>query len=250
MLSRNQIKEIKSLKQKKFRQKYDKFVVEGHKTSIEFIKSGTYRIENIFALESSSGRYQDIIDNQPELINIVSEKEMSRISLLTTPSDVLLVCKKPRSEVKLPLKELAYAFYLDDIQDPGNMGTIIRICDWFGMHYLFLSPETVDEYNPKVIQSSRGSLCNVVIIRKSLHEIKDLMSLKIIGTDLKGAPIQSYRWSSGSLIILGNEGKGISDSVQSLMDESIMIKGANHKIAESLNVASAASILAYALHKK
>jgi TrmH family RNA methyltransferase len=249
VLSRNQIKEIRLLKQKKFRQKYDKFVVEGHKTSIEFIKSGTYKIENIFALESWSNRNSEITGNRSDLLHIISEKEMSRISLLTTPSDVLLVCKKRETEVKLPLKVMSSAFYLDDIQDPGNLGTIIRICDWFGMTHLFLSPETVDEYNPKVIQSSRGSICNVSIIRKSLTEIKDQMSCKVIGTDLKGTPLQSYQWSPGSLIILGNEGKGMSESIEPLLDETVMISGANQKIAESLNVASAASILAYEVRK-
>ncbi|NNF34378.1 MAG: RNA methyltransferase [Saprospiraceae bacterium] len=249
MLSRNQIKEIRSLKQKKFRQKYDKFVVEGHKTSIEFIKSGTFQIENIFALESWSDRYYDILGKRSDLLNTISEKEMARISLLTTPSDVLLVCKKPELEVKLPLKETSFAFYLDDIQDPGNLGTIIRICDWFGMINLYLSPETVDEYNPKVIQATRGSICNVSIIRNDLARLKSLLSCKIIGTDLHGIPLKTYHWSPGSLIILGNEGKGISDSIQPLLDDKVLISGANQKIAESLNVASAASILAYDVQK-
>ena len=249
MLSRNQIKEIRSLKQKKFRQKYDKFIVEGHKTAIEFLKSKAFDIDVICASDEWIKKYQSFIAPLQVKVIPVASKEMERISLLTTPTDVLLVCNKRVQSVNLELNELKVSFYLDDIQDPGNLGTLIRISDWFGWNQLFLSENTVDEYNPKVIQASRGSICNIDIHRIDLIELKRTTGCQIIGTSMKGNNINQHQWKYPSTIILGNEGHGISPALNALIDEYIAIPGDHNKVAESLNVASAASIIAYAATK-
>ena len=247
MLSSNQIKEIRSLKQKKFRQKYDKFVVEGHKTSIEFIKSGAFVIESIFAVEQWINHNQGLIRKYNDVVVPVSPKEMERITLLSTPSEVLLVCHRRDDAVNLALNDLDYGFYLDDLQDPGNVGTILRIADWFGMKYIFFSENTVDQYNPKVVQASRGSMCNVGIIRQDIASLKEANNVTIVGTDMQGEKLADYKWHTPSIIILGKEGSGMTEQSRKAMASMITIPGSDSSIAESLNVASVASIIAYTI---
>ena len=251
MLSNNQIKEITSLQHKKYRQKYDKFVVEGHKSSVEFLRSGKFSIYQIFALDSWVEMNQNEFQSYSNLIHPVSEKEMGKLSMLKTATDIMMVCKKPSFPVNLQLNGYSQIIYLDRIQDPGNFGTIIRIADWFGIKLILTSRGTVDIYNPKVIQASMGSICNMDFMNINLEEI-DLGSLPhtIIGADIKGSSLKGFEWPGEFILVLGNEGAGIGEENTRYIDQWISIEGSNDRIADSLNVANAMAILGYSIFSK
>ena len=165
MITKDQIKFIKSLQNKKFRLQFKCFVVESIKNVNEMLNSD-YKVQQIFATESLIERFKNRDDVS---INLIKENEMKRISALKTATDVLAV-------VKIPKKKNNFDFYgvnivLDDVKDPGNLGTIIRICDWFGVKNIYCSEETVDMYNPKVVQSTMGSISRVNIIYTDLKEM-------------------------------------------------------------------------------
>lgn len=243
MLSKNKTKLIQSLGSKKYRQKYNKFIVEGHKTCIEFIKSGKYKITDVIAYDGWSMDNEDMIDNV--LINItnISQAEMKTITHFATPSPVLLVCEIPEKE-DISLSELQRIIYLDDIQDPGNLGTIIRIADWFGIQAILVSIGTVDIFNPKVISSSMGSFINVPVLTDSdnlMEEISD--SHSFIGADMNGTEFSSFEFPEKSVLCLGNEGHGFSPALKTKIKDYVSIPGSPGKIADSLNVSMAAAIL-------
>ena len=165
MISKNQIKFIKSLQKKKFRLKSKCFVVESTKNVNEFLNSD-YTVQQIFATASWIEKY-NIIDGVS--VKLVKESEMQRISTLKTPSDVLAVVNIPIEQDQIDFSGINIV--LDDIKDPGNLGTIIRICDWFGIANIYCSQETVDLYNSKVIQSTMGSICRVNVIYTDIQDV-------------------------------------------------------------------------------
>jgi TrmH family RNA methyltransferase len=236
MLSANQKKFVNSLKQKKFRIQHDSFIVEGAKMLNELLQSD-YIIEAIFAT-------QNWIDkNSREEAIIISEKELKQISSLKTPNEVLAVVKQKENRSIDFSSQLTIA--LDQIQDPGNLGAIIRTADWFGISNIICSKDCVDLYNSKVIQATMGSFFRVNVIYKDLAPfIKDNQNLTIYGALLEGEIITKKKINlNGSILLMGNESNGISNDLIPLINERIAIPKFGG--AESLNVAVATAIICY-----
>jgi len=232
MLTKSQIKLITSLKQKKFRIQHQLFVVEGVKVVQEFLNSN-YELVAIFAVEDRYSQYN-------QKFTLVDSKELAKISGFSTPNKVLATFKIP-SPLTVNWSFLTVA--LDGINDPGNLGTIIRLCDWFGIEDLICSEDTVNCYNPKVVQASMGSHTRVNItyvdLKKTLSTVSNCM-----GTFMDGISIYNQTLPKTGVIVLGNEANGISENIESLIDLRLSIpRFGKLKQTESLNVANAAAIV-------
>ena len=229
-ITKNEIKLIKSLGQKKFRQQEQLFIVEGVKGIREFLDS-EFELYQLFATD-------EIFAADTTLI---SPKDLLRISALKTPNTALAIFKMPKSKSVI---EASLVLALDDVRDPGNLGTIIRLCDWFGIEHLVCSSETVDCYNPKVIQATMGSLTRVQIEYTDLENYIQNSKLETYGTFMDGSSIYSEALPKKGIIIMGNEANGISSNIESLVHKKIGIpRFGNFKATESLNVATAAAII-------
>lgn len=230
MLTKNHIKLITSLKQKKFRTQHNLFVVEGVKGINEFLNS-PFKLRELFSVD--------------DIFNIdfikISDKDLNRISNLKSPNKALALFEIPN---RITASESGLTLVLDDVRDPGNLGTIIRLCDWFGIQNLVCSLETVDCYNPKVVQATMGSLTRVNINYVNLESYVDANDKPVFGTFMDGINIYEKTLPQEGLIILGNEANGISPAIQKLVDQRIAIpRFGNLKATESLNVATATAIV-------
>ncbi|WP_196890207.1 TrmH family RNA methyltransferase [Aureivirga sp. CE67] len=233
MLSKNQIKFINSLHNKKYRNKYGFFIAEGIKVVNELLDSNL-ELHELYATED----FNINLDSQTQ---IISENELKKISNLKSPNKVLAIFKIPETK-KLKTEGLIVA--LDCINDPGNLGTIIRLCDWFGVEQLVCSKDTVDCYNSKVVQSTMGSLSRVEIIYTNLEEYLDTYPHDIYGADMDGEIIYSVKIPENALLIMGNEANGLSEKIEQKVTKTISIpRFGNLQVTESLNVATATSIL-------
>jgi len=231
-LSNNHQKLITSLSQKKYRQKHQLFIAEGVKVVEEFLKS-SYDLEILF----STDPYFSFLDCFVQVTN----QELKKISSLKTPNKVLALFKIP-SEKKVNSSGLIVA--LDTINDPGNLGTIIRLCDWFGVKQLVCSKETVDCYNTKVVQASMGSLTRVSTSYLNLPEYLKTVSIPIYIADMNGVNIHKTNLPTSAVLVMGNEANGISDTLKSLISNKISIPRYGDSMqVESLNVATATAIL-------
>lgn len=243
MLTKNTIKLIRSLELKKFRTRENSFVAEGPKVVGDLL--AVMRPKMVFATS------QWISENNTNGIDveIVSEDELSRISFLQHPQQVLAVFPMPSYDESIDYtKELKgkLTLALDSVQDPGNLGTIIRIADWFGIETILCSHETADAYNPKVIQATMGSIARIRIIYTDLTKTLEAIAseMPIYGTFLDGENIQSRQLPQEAVIVMGNEGKGISQEVARLVTDRVLIPNypAGRPTADSLNVAIATAI--------
>ena len=240
-LSKARIKFIQSLQHKKFRQKYDKFIVEGLKINMELIREKKHLFEAIYV---SNPDYLAILENivNPELLSTVTPQQMSQISQMVTPPGVLAVCELPEAD-HLPedLRGLKL-FYLDAVRDPGNLGTIIRCADWFGIDQVICSTDTADIYNPKSVQASMGSVARVKVYYTDLVQVLSANEqLYSLAAALDGKDIRDVPPLKEGLIIIGNESKGIRSNVLALAKQRITIPGDGK--AESLNAAIATGII-------
>lgn len=242
MISKAQIKDIKALHLSKFRQIYNKFIAEGDKVCIEFIKKQKYTVNTVFITYGNEDKYSDYLKLSDVAFEIINSKEMEQISALKTPSDIFMLLDKAEDDDKELLKKETSIIYLDGVQDPGNVGTIIRIADWFGIGAVVRSADSADFFNPKVVQSSMGSMVNVSLSTANLDTLKSTQKT-IYGTFMNGTPIKDVKMPKGSILVMGSEGKGISVTNEALVDHKITIPGNEGKIAESLNVAVATGIL-------
>jgi len=246
MLSKSQINLLKSLQQKKFRREHGLFIVEGHKSIAEFINS-VYPVEAIYYTSSFDSKVLKL----SQKINFceISVTELEKVSSLKTPQDALALVKIPKWPV-LQHEQLKgkFSLVLDGIQDPGNMGTIIRIADWFGIDNIICSDDTVDAYNPKVVQASMGSLSRIKVHYISLTEILPKMALPIFGALLDGANIYKTDFGEEGLIVMGNEGNGLRPEIQKLVNKAITIPRTGK--AESLNVAIATALFCSEIARK
>ena len=233
MVSKSQIKLIKSLSQKKHRLREKLFIVEGIKGVKEFLRSDF----ELYALFGSCN-LEEV--NELDFFE-ANSTDLARISSLTTAPDYLAVF---RMREDLPIAENGLKVVLDGVRDPGNLGTIIRLCDWFGITDLICSRDTVDCFNSKVVQASMGSLSRVNIVYADLHEfISKKQSFPIYGTLLEGADIYQSALDSESFVIFGNEANGISSEIQKLVKQKISIpQYGKEQNTESLNVATATAI--------
>lgn len=229
MLTNNQLKLISSLASKKYRNIHGLFIVEGEKGIGAFLKSNF----NLHSLYATSDLFEVIYVE-------ISEKELKKISQLTTPSNSVAVFKIPDYELS-SAKGLVVA--LDAVRDPGNLGTIIRLCDWFGVAELICSLDTVDCYNFKVVQATMGSLSRVKVLYRNLQDYFKGSQSPIYATMLKGESIYKAQLPNDAILLMGNEANGISEDLQEYINASITIPRFDPQSqVESLNVATATAI--------
>ena len=241
MLSKNKIKYIHSLELKKNRKEEHAFVAEGHKLVGDLL--GHFPCKLLVAtqawLERNPGMKAD------EIIEVTQE-ELTRASLQKAPQEVLAVFEQPTYEMDASVVSQNLCLALDDVQDPGNLGTIIRLADWFGIEHIFCSQGTVDVYNPKTIQATMGALARVKLHYCHLPSfIASLKDTPVYGTFLDGENMYGKNLSEHGLIVMGNEGNGISDEVGKLVNERLYIPNypPQRETSESLNVAIATSVI-------
>lgn len=246
MISKSQISFIKSLHQKKIRKEQGLFIVEGLKSIQEFINSD-YVVDSVYYTENLMPKLGKLSRNIKSVE--ITESELSRISALSTPQAILAVVQIPKQSDLNPKKLVgSFLIALDGIQDPGNLGTIIRTADWFGLNTILCSMDTAEAYNPKVVQASMGSLSRVNIIYTALEDFLDQTNLPVYGALLDGKSIYETNFGQEGIILLGNEGNGISDKLQSKINYPVTIP--RYGKAESLNVAISASIFCSELRRK
>lgn len=241
MISQAQIKLIQSLDQKKFRKQHQLFVVEGEKMVEELLNSN-FNIQHVYAVNE----YILPATLKKFSFSNISEAELKKISTLKTPNKVLAVASIPENTINIASNSLIIA--LDNVQDPGNLGTIIRTACWFGISTLVCSPDTVDAYNPKVIQSTMGAIFKMDIHYTPLDEFLQNSieaNTPIYGTLLTGENMYKCRLNDCGIIVMGNESKGISQEIKKFISHPILIPGYPEGSVniESLNVGVAAAIV-------
>ena len=235
-ISSAQIKHLRALQLKKFRQKYNQFIVEGRKSIDEFVGS-SIRCLGVFGSEEEILRLGPPLSK--DLCFVVSKKQLEQISGLKTPQGILAMFEISVSKEIDKQADLVLA--LEDVRDPGNLGTIIRTADWFGLNQIVCSPSSVDCFNSKVVQASMGSLSRVQVHYNPISQLVDeLNAHTLVLTDMKGEDYKTAKLNK-SILVIGNEGQGVSEGLKSLKHRVLTIprKGA----AESLNAAVSTSIL-------
>jgi TrmH family RNA methyltransferase len=238
MLSKSQISLLKSLQHKKFRKEHGLFLVEGHKSVIEFVNTA-YQVDTIYHTATIA----------PKLLNLsrkinfqeISLDDLEKISSLKTPQEVIGLVKMPIwPSLNYNTLKNRFSLVLDGVQDPGNMGTIIRTADWFGITDIICSEDTVDVYNSKVVQATMGSLARVNVHYTDLATTLPQIKLPIFGAMLDGENMYSTNFGNEGLLAMGNEGNGLRPDIQALINKKITIPRVGQ--AESLNVAIATAI--------
>jgi TrmH family RNA methyltransferase len=233
MVSKNQIKLITSLQQKKFRQIHQLFVAEGVKVIQELLKSN-FELEHLYVTE----HLFEEIDTEKK--SIISDTDLKRISSLSTANNCLAVFKIPAA---ISTNSDGLILALDNIRDPGNLGTIIRLCDWFGIAQIVCSEQTVDSYNPKVVQATMGSIARVAVKYVDLQKYLSKATLPIFGTFMEGENVYSKDLPTNGILVLGNEANGISSEIEKLVTNKLSIpRFGDLQQTESLNVATATAI--------
>ncbi|MEL6124289.1 MAG: TrmH family RNA methyltransferase [Bacteroidota bacterium] len=233
MISKATIKLIQSLQHKKYRQKYHLFVAEGLKTVATIMAAERFELHSLYA---SDGLVDHGQLNKYDPI-YTSKEVLSRASLLQSRSEVLALFHLP----DLVLDVGSAVIYLDDVQDPGNLGAILRIADWYGLDTVIRSPASADFYSPKVVQASMGSIAGLDLLTCSLDELK-LGAHRCIACDLDGSEHVGLEEGGAFCLFVGNEGNGLSDKAKALTPLTLTIGGASGRLAESLNAAMATAI--------
>jgi TrmH family RNA methyltransferase len=252
MISKNQIKNITALHMKKFRKEHRMFIAEGEKVVSDLLKS-TWRVDTIFATGAYFQRMKSDIRISPSVeIVFVTEEELKKISALTTPQHVLAVAEIPEEAEKEYINGLHLV--LDGISDPGNMGTLIRTADWFGIDEIICSHDTVDCFNPKVVQATMGSLFRVNIVYTDLEKIfsrnQGRNQLPVYGSTLNGKNIYHEKLVQDAFIVAGNESGGIGSALLKYFTHPVTIPRHEKSSAESLNVAIATGIVCAEFRRK
>ena len=240
MLSKNQVKLIQKLQQKKYRNELNLFIVEGKKSIVEFLQAG-YRLELLIATEV----FATALNGQP--VTLVSKEELRKVSSLKNPDEGLAIFHQRQHKGIL---QEGVILALDNVQDPGNLGTLIRLCDWFGIETLICNSQTVDCYNPKVVQATMGSLTRVAVHYVDLAGFLATCALPLYAMDLDGENLYTTEFPEDCVLILGNEANGISPEIRALADGIITIpRFGKLQQTESLNVAMAGAIVVSQVRK-
>lgn len=240
MFSKAKISYINSLGDKKHRNKHNVFIVEGEKLSEEVLKSA-YKVEEIF--------YTDKLSERINLLGVNCEKtsidslQMKKISQLKTVTSILMIVKMPELQ-KTEISDDELTVVLDGVQDPGNLGTIIRVADWYGVKNIFCSEDSADVFNPKVVQATMGAITRVNVTYCNLIDLLESTKLPVFGTFLDGENIYSKELPKNGVVIMGNEGKGVTKKVEKLVTDKLYIPPfpQNEDCVESLNVSIATAI--------
>lgn len=243
MLSKGQISHLKSLRQSKFRDESGEFMAEGTKLALEML-NGRIHITGIYALADWIGRHDDVLKGKEIPAHEISQQEIERISNLVTPQEVILTARIPESIPPQWERLHGPLLFLDHIQDPGNLGTIIRCADWFGFSDIVCSEGTAELYNPKVIQATMGSF-----LRVNVHyaDLENFLAAKpddreVLGSYSGGENVFAAGFGANPAILVGNESRGISESLAPFIDRRIGIPSFSSG-AESLNASVAAAVL-------
>ena len=237
MPGKSKVKYIQSLGFKKFRDEVHAFVAEGPKVIRELLLEKV-NVQELFATKEWIDGNKNLLTNVS--ITEITQQELERISFLTTPNQVLAIVKKPGDEVKINCKG-KITLMLDTIQDPGNMGTIIRTADWFGVSQIICSHDCADIYNPKVVQASMGCIARVMVYYTELKDfLKQQEQIRIYAATLEGKDAGATKIHEG-IIIIGNESRGIHPEILDMANVKINIRRIGK--AESLNAAVAAGII-------
>jgi len=244
MISKNKIKLIKSLTQKKYRLKNNLFLAEGNKITREVLNSD-FNIHTLICTNEFIDKTGKNLSNVDEII-VASQEEVKKASLLKNPQQAMALCKIPDWPFSFDKISKGLVLCLDGIQDPGNLGTILRIADWFGINAVCASPDTADIFNPKAIQASMGAFLRVKVYYLGLDGIlKNALKngIPVFGAFLKGENIYSKNLPSEALIVVGNEGQGISGELGKIIKNRICIPSCKANSPESLNVSAATAII-------
>lgn len=234
MVSKNQIKTITSLQQKKYRKQHKLFFAEGIKVVQELLNSN-FELHQLFTTQEIFTE----VDNAK--VELITEVELKKISALATPNVCLALFVMPEEK---PVPDNGLIVALDDVRDPGNLGTIIRLCDWFGISHLVCSEQCVDVFNPKVVQATMGSITRVNVVYTDLEAYLSKTPLPVFGTFMDGKNIYNESLPENGIIVMGNEANGISKAIENKVGYKIAIpRFGDLQQTESLNVATAASII-------
>lgn len=239
MLSKNTVKFIKSLHQKKYRSESERFFVEGKKSVLEVLNSD-FLVDLLLVTDSFQQEYSGILQTfQGELI-LVTQNQLEQVGQFQSNDSALAVVRmKKNTAFDHEKQDLILA--LDDVRDPGNLGTIIRVADWYGIKKLVFSPQTAEFYNPKVIQATMGSFSRVQFFYEDLANVFDQWKVPVYGAFLDGENIHQMKQPAPGVLLMGNEAKGISLELEKKVTQKVTIPGFGQ--AESLNVAIATAIL-------
>jgi RNA methyltransferase, TrmH family len=243
MISKNQIKQIQSLHLKKNRDDLQLFLAEGAKLVKELLAQYPERIHEVFGTAAFIDENRTLLNNAKINCCEVKESELERISAQKTPNQALALCKYFSAVPGAFDFERKFSLYLDDIRDPGNFGTIIRLASWFGISSIFCSETSCDIYNPKVIQSTMGAFTRVQVVYCSLSQLIGEQGVKnVYGAVLNGKSLYGEKLGSG-IIVIGNEANGIGAENLQLVNRPITIPSHLHNATESLNAAMASAII-------
>ena len=246
MLTKAKIKYIKSLQLKKYRQQEQCFLVEGEKNVIEFLTSD-YQVDIVAGVVEMLQKHSAKLITSKSKIYEVKEKLLSDIGSFKNNNSLIAVVQIPKAEQKIEYNT-KLNLVLDDIQDPGNMGTIIRIADWYGIENIFASITTTDIFNPKVVNATMGSLTRVKVRYTNLEKLLSEYKGEVYGAYLAGNSIHEVNFAEAAMLVIGNESKGISDSVEKYISKKITIP--RYGGAESLNAAMATAIICDNISRK
>ncbi|MCC6460048.1 MAG: RNA methyltransferase [Saprospiraceae bacterium] len=244
MLSNSQQKFLTALQVKKYRQKYRNFTVEGSKMVAELLQQQRIPVVAVYGLERWAQENAALLAPFYDKFNPVSESELRKISALSSPNAALAVATLPEDAPPQWAPD-RYAFYLDGIRDPGNLGTILRIADWFGLPAVFCSADCADAFSPKVVQASMGAIFRVATAELPLEQLLNTNpALPVLGAMFDGENLFSCALPPAGLLVIGNEGSGISPEVAARLTRRLTIPRGPGSGAESLNASVAAGILA------
>jgi RNA methyltransferase, TrmH family len=247
-LSKNNISLIKSLDIKKYRDKHNLFIAEGAKIVNEMLSSN-WPLAHIFASEKYAETIVLKYPNIEDKLIVCTDNEIKKISRLNSPPELIVLAYKQESKIDVKSLKSELCIALDCIQDPGNLGTIIRLCNWFGINNIICSTNSADLYNPKVVQASMGGFIGVnlhyVDLPNFIKEYKTETANPVYGTFMQGEDLRQISKAQQSLIVFGNEGKGIGNEIEKLIDTKLTIPSTcnNTNCVESLNISTAASVI-------
>lgn len=243
MISKSRLKQIKGLHTTRSRKEESLFLAEGEKTVLELLNNRAAQIEEVFAVSEFIEANFQLLKSSQVLFSEIKESDLERISTLKTPNKTLAVCHV-FTEKDFQRTEKEYlSLYLDEIKDPGNFGTILRLADWFGIHRVYASQGSCDLYNPKVIQSTMGAFMRVHVVYSELKDvIKNNSFSNVYGAVLEGNSLYAEKLKEG-LLVIGNESSGISSENLNLIPNKITIPSHSESGTESLNAAMATSII-------
>ncbi len=239
MATKNELKFVRSLQQKKYRNQNGMFVVEGAKMVNELLASD-YEAVSVYTVDASALNTTDLS------VSLITERELGQMSGLTQPNTAIGVFRIPASGKP---NDTDWILALDDVRDPGNLGTIIRLCDWFGIRHLVCSEHTVDCYNPKVLQATMGSITRVTVGYCDLASYLGDANRPIYGAFMEGEPVYGLSLEKSGILIMGNEGKGISAEIENIVSKKVSIPRYGDNGAESLNVAMATAVFLHEIRK-